>query len=280
MPELEYSDDALNVLGKFHSVDTMIFVEGDEDIPFWEYLFERFSTLCVKVQEVGGKPKLDKHIQTIVSGKTNVLVAIDHDYSIFDANITHPNIIRTYGYSIENTIISVDSIIKSIRSLGKIPNKSINRQEILDWLNEFSDTIEPLLVYDIENHIQGHGCVVAGSNCSRFMKTQSSDLICDKKVDKLINGLEFSITDDRAKEIILQLKDHELSVLDMIRGHFIFSAVHRYIVAYIKRIRQKISISIDSMFSTLILSFEQLFDEKHSHYAYYKSAISNIPVIT
>jgi len=279
MPELEYSDGAINVLGKFHSVDTMLFVEGDEDIPFWEYLFEKFSALCVKVQEVGGKPKLDEHIQAIVSGKTNVLVAIDNDYFIFDVNITHPNIVRTYGYSIENTIISADSIIKSIRSLGKIPNRSINRQEILDWLNELSDKIEPLLVHDIENHIQGHGCVVAGSNCSRFMKTQSSDLICDKKVDLFINDLEFSITDNRAKEVISKLKDHELNILDMIRGHFIFSAVHRYIVSYIKRIRSKISISIDSMFSTLILSFEQLFDKKHPHYEYYKSAISNIPVI-
>ncbi len=279
MPELEYSNDALNVLGKFYSVDTMLFVEGDEDIPFWEYLFEKFSTLRIKVQEVGGKSKLEKHIQTIVSGKTNVLVAIDNDYSIFDVNIIHPNIVRTYGYSIENTIISADSIIKSISSLGKIPNRSINRQEILDWLNSLSNKIEPLLIYDIENHVQEHGCVVAGINCSRFMKTQSSDLVCEKKVDQFINDLEFSITDDRAKEVISQLKDNDLKILDMLRGHFIFSAVHRYIVLYIKRIRSKISISTDSMFSTLILSFEQLFDIKHPHYEYYKSAISNIPVI-
>jgi hypothetical protein len=215
----------------------------------------------------------------ITSGESNVLVAMDNDYSLFDAKITHPNIVRTFGYSIENTIISVDSIRKSIRSLGKIPNRSISRQEILDWLNGFSEKIEPLLIYDIGNYTQEYGCIVAGSNCSRFMKTKVSDVVCENKIDRFIKSLEFSITEKETKEFTSLLKDHGFGILDMIRGHFLFSAVHRYIFASIKRIRSKTSISVDSLFSTLLLSFEQLFDENHLHYEYYKSAISNISVI-
>ena len=56
------------------------------------------------------------------------------------------------------------------------------------------------------------------------------------QIDQFINDLEFTITDNRAKEVVSQLKGHEISNLEMIRGHF-FSAVHRYIVPYIKRIR-------------------------------------------
>ena len=280
MPELEYSNDALNVLGKFYAVDTMLFVEGDEDIPFWEYLFETFSSIDVEVQSVGGKPKLIEYTEKIVSGESKVIVAMDNDYSLFDNIVTHPSILRTFGYSIENTIISVNTIKKSIRSLGKIQNKEINLDEITLWLDDFLEKIKLLFIHDICNFVQKYGTAVAGCNCARFMKSNSSDMISQNKLEEYINNLEFNISDDEIINVGSKLQEHGFKFSDIVRGHFLFSAIHRYIVTYIKRKRSKISISVESMFSTLMLSFEQLFDEDHLHFAHYKESIENVSIVT
>lgn len=279
MAKLEYSTEALNILGKFHSVDTMLFVEGNEDILFWEFLFEKFATFQVKVQSVGGKPKLNEYAQQIISGELNVLVAMDSDYSLFSEHVVHPNIVRTFGYSIENSLITPEIIKKAIRTLSKIPSRYINDQEISEWLSQFIKKIELLFIYDLENDIQGHGCPVAGNNCSKFMTSQKSSSVCGKKVGNLINSLTFSLSEQQVNNIFIKWQNVNRESKDVIRGHFIFSAVYKYVVEFVKRHCSKISVSIDAMLSTFVLSFEQLFDERHSHHDYYKKVIAKIETI-
>ncbi len=135
------------------------------------------------------------------------------------------------------------------------------------------------MVHDIENNIQGLGCSVVGNNCSQFMTSNKSSSVCDKKVGNQINDLEFSLSEQQVKDITTKWQDLNREPKDVIRGHFIFSAVYKYAIEFIKRYRPKKSISIDVMFSTFLLSFEQLFDEKHSHHNYYMTAIKEIKII-
>ncbi|EGA69570.1 hypothetical protein VISI1226_13648 [Vibrio sinaloensis DSM 21326] len=37
-----YSAEAENIINEFHSVDVMVYVEGVDDIPFWDFIFEKF----------------------------------------------------------------------------------------------------------------------------------------------------------------------------------------------------------------------------------------------
>ncbi len=65
MAKLEYSVGAKNVLTRFYRVDKMLYVEGDDDVPFWEFMFEKFADFNVEVQEVGGKEELRKYVKLI-----------------------------------------------------------------------------------------------------------------------------------------------------------------------------------------------------------------------
>lgn len=279
MPDLVYSDDAVNVLGRFHQTDTMLFVEGDEDIPFWEAMFDIFTDLSVKVESVGGKPALLKYAESIIGGKLDIIVAFDRDYSYFDEQIVHTNVLYTYGYSIENSIVTVETVQKSIQSLGRISRKMIDKDEISSWLGDLEISIKPILMHDICNYVNKHGCKVANNNCSRFMSSKSSDKICDRKVSDFINSLTFSITSREQSKYARVVKIYGLSVLDAIRGHFLFTAVHRFIALYLKKLDIKASISNESLFSSMMLSLENTFSHKHPHYEYYKTSLENVVIV-
>ena len=75
MADLTYSADAHNVLSKFYNADKMVYVEGDDDVLFWEFIFNKFSNFKVKVQGVGGKPELEKYIKRICDGEINSIAA-------------------------------------------------------------------------------------------------------------------------------------------------------------------------------------------------------------
>lgn len=47
MPSLDYSLEALNLLNAFHQVDKVVYVEGQDDVPFWEFLFKKFTNLNI-----------------------------------------------------------------------------------------------------------------------------------------------------------------------------------------------------------------------------------------
>lgn len=40
---LEHSDAGVSVLNLFNESRVMIYVEGDDDIPFWNHLFKKFA---------------------------------------------------------------------------------------------------------------------------------------------------------------------------------------------------------------------------------------------
>lgn len=53
MPSLDYSLEALNLLNAFHQVDKVVYVEGQDDVPFWEFLFKKFTNLNIYIEDVG-----------------------------------------------------------------------------------------------------------------------------------------------------------------------------------------------------------------------------------
>ena len=61
----EYSTEALNVLRYFHDSEIIIFVEGDDDILFWDVISNKAGLLGVKIESAGGKNELLKKIDKI-----------------------------------------------------------------------------------------------------------------------------------------------------------------------------------------------------------------------
>ena len=82
MRDLEYSPDALNAKSAFYRAKTMIYVEGDDDLMFWEEVFSQVPDFAFEIESVGGSPELDKHIKNIEAGSLDAIAARDERFSV------------------------------------------------------------------------------------------------------------------------------------------------------------------------------------------------------
>lgn len=61
---LVHHSSAINVLNKFYDdCDFVIFVEGDDDYPFWDNIFKRKKKYSYKIIPVNGKENLKPYIK-------------------------------------------------------------------------------------------------------------------------------------------------------------------------------------------------------------------------
>lgn len=130
MDDFYYSEDANDIMNLFYGVDVMVYVEGEDDVPFWEFIFNKLVKYSVEVQEVGGSNELSKYIGDLDSGKLKGIIACDSDFEVLKSNLSSSNVIRTYGYSIENSLICKSTILKVIKSIGKISIKNSPDQKL------------------------------------------------------------------------------------------------------------------------------------------------------
>lgn len=281
MAELEYSDEAINVLDLFYNVDTILFVEGDDDVVFWDCIFKKLSDLSIKIEPVGGKEEIEKRVSKVIAGSNNVLVAMDSDFSDFDDRIEHQNILSTFGHSIENSIVVSESLYCAIRNIGKIPSEKISEADCKDWLEQLGIELSSLVYHEIQNHLNGSGICIMGDHCGRFMKSQVSPLVSSERVDDHLNNLPFSIDESSEALITSVISSKDRKPKDFVRGHFLFSAAMRFVHSEIKRVSaKKVSISNDSLFGALMIWFEANLDTSHPHSYYYKSIVSEVSVIS
>ncbi|WP_159033690.1 DUF4435 domain-containing protein [Plesiomonas shigelloides] len=281
MADLFYSDAANNILDLFYNVDAIVYVEGKDDIPFWELIFEKFTTLKVEVQEVGSCTALKPYIDKIITGKLNSIVACDSDFSLFDSNaIQHQNIIRTYGYSIENTFISHDCLFRVIKTHTRGSIGGLSPQEIEKWIENFTNGVESLIYLDIYNHKHKLGINVIGDNANRFMTSQKSSDLCNDRVNNhtktILSKPEMSGFDP--KTIQLEMQNKAISPKQAIRGHFLFSGVAKYVSCMIKNLGGNAPLSNDSLYTALILAFNNIFNSTHLEYNYYQESLSRITI--
>ncbi|MDM9086694.1 DUF4435 domain-containing protein [Klebsiella pneumoniae] len=58
-----WSNEAENVISLFYDADIMVYVEGEDDIAFWEIIFKKNGRFNVEVQDVGGCEALQPYIE-------------------------------------------------------------------------------------------------------------------------------------------------------------------------------------------------------------------------
>lgn len=273
MAELSYANDARNILNKFYGVDTIVYVEGTDDVPFWEYIFEEFADYSVEIYDVGGVGEVKKYITKIEAGEIQALVACDADFSHISEFSKHQNVLRSYGYSIENSMICQKTLKKVIRSIGRISMKSIDDNNISDWFKTLAHSTKDLVIQDIANHIMDEGKLVVGDNCTRFMKSPKSAEICTRKIEQYLADIDLNMSKTLENEIIKSIADSGRTEADFMRGHFLFSASLKYVVSEINKIGKKVPISNDSFFGALFIAFESVFNNTHNHYNYYQNIV-------
>ena len=271
MAKLEYSVGAKNVLTRFYRVDKMLYVEGDDDVPFWEFMFEKFSDFNVEVQEVGGKEELRKYVKLIDEGELNDIAAMDNDFSPFNGErVDGSCIIKTAGYSVENTLISAKVLMKVARKIGRLPARSVTLEECQSWLDDFHCRCSTLLINDLIDQCEGKKLGVVGDNCHRFLVSNQSDKVCPKKVERHLKDLGLETDPNLSDQLEKSRQEAGLHLTDYIRGHFLASAAQKFVFLLVKRKAAKVGLSNAAFFGALNLAFESTFDINHAHFSHYE----------
>ncbi|MGD8107805.1 DUF4435 domain-containing protein [Pantoea sp. FN0302] len=277
MDELNHSLEAENILNLFYQSDYIVYVEGPDDICFWEKVLKETTDLTFEVQDVGGSTRLFSYMDSIINDDLKVIVACDSDLTLFDSNQKkHPRILRTYGYAIENTYIDQASIKLIIKNIAKLKSQQAESLKIMEWLTDIDQKTRKLVQLDIFNQKHRCGISVVGDNATRFMKNSASCYLCEEKIESFINQIKPNLVgyDDAAIEN--EINSHGLKHFLWLRGHFFFSAAAKLISIQAARFGKKPSISTESLYSNFITIFESKFNATHREYEYYHSITNNI----
>lgn len=268
MPELDYSYDALNVRNAFFRVKTIIYVEGDDDVLFWEEIFSQVTTEKFKVEPLFGSPTLDKYVEQIANGQLEAIAARDSDFlSHMGLRVSNPRVVYSYGHSIENSLYITDSIQHLTKLFCK--NSKITLAECETWVNTLAKEIATLVYLDIANMCSNSGLDTIGDNCSRFMKGRTSAMTCPQKIAAHIAQLTPKLPGSAIQIAESVVGNDVLSVISHLRGHFLATMVHRYIVERAKSFGRKVSISSESLYASAMTYFAKSINYKHPHKDHY-----------
>ncbi len=241
----------------FYRNQYLIFVEGQDDVPFWGIFFpENIDGYKRKLKPVGGE-EIKKYVAEIYKNDAKFAVALDSDYRIITGQIhNHPRILETPSYSIENLMLSSLSIAYLIRIKSR--NIDYEVQQVEAWLDYFNDITYILMVADflIQEAKLGQECL--GDNCFQFLENGKTKIpkFDEKRIREFINNLGIAKEKlDEAEKRLIQYKPFL-----HVRGHFFASAVLCFINNEIHKIRQtkiKKCISNDDFYAMAIMACKE-----------------------
>lgn len=232
MDSIDYSTEALSAKSLFYNKSYIVYVEGKEDRHFWKYLFE-LAEKNVHIEDVGGIKEIEKYIKKIIEKNADFIVACDSDHSDFyQEKIIHPKVINTYGYSIENSLYNPFEIQKVIQKLSKTDVDVL--AIINDWMQEFCNKIEELLVYDIANARFDKGIAVLPNNCTQFLNSKQSHSLSLQKVKEHIEKIKDGFTEDEITDIKKLIEKTPKNLWFHLRGHFLTIGVTNLIKSLVK----------------------------------------------
>jgi len=273
MSDFEYSLDALNAKSAFLRVDSIVYVEGEDDVPFWHEVFSNVTGFRFQVEPRGGSNELDKYICLIESGELNAVAARDADYLPFCGTISKsPKVVYTIGYSIENTLYTTSSIHALAKQWCKAPTLPMN--VCTGWLHDFASKIAPLVAQDIANAKSSTGLNVLHDNCSQFMRSKTSCNPCTEAIQNKFNEIRDKLPKDTLNEATEALGENPEKVILTIRGHFLSSAVARFISKQAQTLERKISLSGDGLYTSAMTYLAGSFNENHPHYNHYMKNVN------
>lgn len=283
---LKHSDEGISVSSRFYDKKVMVYVEGPDDISFWDAMFQRVvPESFYEIESVQGKNQLFEYIHKIEKGLiTNAFVATDLDYSLFplDGRSSSAFVIYTYGHSIENTMFCPRNVSAFIRKA--LHSTKDYSSQVNGWYQLICERIQPLLPYDIINSIdidcKHH--ISNGLNSffgKRFYFYQDkSDLVnLDSNLIKkeTLSHPDFDKTEiERIQKSISSSDSRETRHL--IQGHFLADAVMNFIRVTLKGSGQKISISDDAFYMAFFDCYAKcpsLCHDKMHVYNYIKRAV-------
>ena len=250
-PEWVYSTEALNVLDKFHEASYIVYVEGEDDINFWSCLFQKAGQNGQYLEFAGGIEELQKIMEQIVNEGAKVIVACDSHYSrILGYHLNHEQIIRTFGYSIENTMYCPCILNDAVNKLSRKIEDRI--KTIQEWFNTFCDSAKILLIFDLANAIRNGSIGVIGDKCNRFLNSARSSRLDGSKIADYISVIKGRFTKKELKNSEELIDRCGQDIRYVIKGSFFTGGIINLIKNTVKRYTGKRpTMSLDNLYALL-----------------------------
>ena len=268
MSSLEYSAGALSALSLFHRKKHVIYVEGVEDVRFWEILLKQLGLTDFLVKPAGGVGEIKKYTEDILVNDAKIVVARDRDFDDFERTVhKNPRIIYTYGHSIENTLLS-KKILNQITMNYLMTSRLSFEQEIVQWYDKTVNDTKQLLALEIANALYKKRISVMGKSCVRFLPNNKAHYLCPTKVQETLTNLKHRFLEKEiidAHSILAKIKKH---IIWHIRGHFLTGIALNFIKHIVKREKgSTFTLEHDSFYvmliSTLNVDLLETADRRH-----------------
>lgn len=257
---LTHSSEAISVTAQFYNKEVVVYVEGPDDVPFWDAMFSKVvSRDFYEISPVNGKEQLVPYVEGIENGTIqNAFVATDLDYNLFTdkGRSTSSYVIYTYGHSIENTMFCPKSV--SI-FLGRAMKRTIQySKDVNQWFESTLTSAWPMLAFDILNSIDVN-CKYHKSNGNNTFLGRGYYFYQSQQQKKHIDG-------DKIKNEVVSHPDFDTSMLAklekdiasicstrdprfLVQGHFLADAVMNFIRVSLDENKQKGSYSKDAFYA-------------------------------
>lgn len=226
---ISYSLEALRVKAKFYGKKAMIYVEGRDDINFWDQFFDRN---VFELESVGGFSNLKSYIEKLEKNEKSFIVACDSDYSYFTkSEYSSALIVTTYGHSIENMMYCPFNLSEVVRKLSKSSVESVSTIE--KWFDTFIQSAHPLLLREIINvtyRSQENKVEIFGRTCAPFCKNNPDYELDDSKIAKFCKDNESYFPEDELERIDRDVQRNGRGERYLIKGHFLTEGIRRLII--------------------------------------------------
>lgn len=246
---LVYTPSGLRVKAAFFNKKAMVYIEGEDDIIFWEQFFD---PEVYEVQDVGGCGNFKYYYQLIQGGTKTFIIAGDSDYGCFVCNDISPLVVKTYGHSVENMMYCPHNLNYMIQKHCR--NSRLNSLSYINaYYVDFMKKFHKLLVLDVANYVYNRGVKILGDTCYRFLDQANLPYIDQNAVDSYYNSVVKNFTNeeiqDAERRIALDSREERL----MIKGHFMTEAIRLLIDGYIRNKSSKNPrISGDVLYASLV----------------------------
>lgn len=263
MATLEYSIDALNVLSKFYRSDVLVYVEGDDDIPFWSAIFAMVDGPKVVVESAGGSEEVEKLVLRIENDGANLIVARDGDYTLYAGSRSPSDrVIYTYGHSMENSLYTREAIKRVAQLLHR--KSAPSDDDVSAWIVAFVDALYPVAVYDLASALDGLTVAVLSDNCEAFMLNRTSPFTSQDKIRERLAQIERRIPKESRQRAQVALDHFGGYNEHFIRGHVFASAVLRFVREHAGK-----NVSNETLYAAAMSGFSTELRTNHPHAQHY-----------
>lgn len=247
---LSYSESALRVKAAFYNKKAMVYVEGTDDIIFWEQFFDK---KVYKIEDVGGCGNFNSYVQRLNNGEKSFVLAGDSDYAPYTPSSCSSKLfVTTYSHSIENIMYCPHNINHAVQRLAR-DSRIDSISEIEAFYNRFIDGVEKLLILDMANNIYNKGVKIFGDSCLRFLDQNNLPEINSTLVDKFYNSKVTMFEEHEINEVKTILHSEPRPKRLLVKGHFLTEAIRLWINKRVPAVSTKNpQLNNDALYESLV----------------------------